>query len=202
MLNVQKFIATNGLDSLSEQFSIDIKKYENGYVKLNYSQIDSPKYHPICDECRGLVLQILPDNSSVVISRSFNRFYNFGEGDTKLFDFSDCSVYEKADGSLVMVSWSPVDNKWIIGTRGMLYAEGSFGFSLTAAGGTFYDWILKAMQLNESQFQSCMSGFSQDYTYVMEFCGMANRIVTPYSDNFMVLLAVVHNQTGAELLLN
>lgn len=198
-LAVQKFIAEHGVDELTTQFGIEVKKYDNGYVKLNYSQINSPKHHPISDECRGLVLHVLSDNSSTVVARAFDRFYNFGEGDTKTFDFSNCTVYEKADGSLVLVSWSPTDRKWIIGTRGMIYAEGNFNFSLTAEGGTFFDWILKAMNLTDAQFQECMSEFSTEYTYVMEFCGFSNRIVTPYDNDFMVLLAVVHNRTGEEL---
>lgn len=198
-MQVQEFILKHGLDALTEQLGITVKRYDNGYVKLNYSQIESPKFHPVADVCRGLTLLVNPDNTSTVVSRSFPRFYNLGEGSTKDFDFSDCTVQEKADGSLVEVFYSPLDHKWCISTRGMTYAEGNFTFSLTASGGTFNDWILKAMRLSEEQLQECMSVFAASYTYVMEYVAPENRIVTRYPEAQMVLLAVIHNETGREL---
>jgi hypothetical protein len=199
IMEVQKFILQHGLDALNEQFGITVKRYDNGYVKLNYSQIDSPKNHPISDECRGLTLWVKPDNTSKVITRGFKRFYNFGECDTASFNFDDCTAFEKCDGSLVLISYSPLDHKWIISTRGMAYAEGNFAFSLTASGGTFYDWILKAMQLTEEGFQDCMLSFDANYTFVCEYLSAENRVVTPYTTAEMVLLAVIHNETGTEL---
>jgi T4 RnlA family RNA ligase len=197
-MKVQKFIKDNGVDALSDQFGIEVKKYPNGYVKLNYSQIDSPKHHPIADECRGLVLYVNDENSSYVVTRPFSRFYNFGEGNTRDFDFSDCFVWEKADGSMTTVSWSPLDQKWIIGTRGMAYAEGNFVFSLTASGGTFKDWILKAMGLTDEQFQENMKLFPTELTYVFEYTAPENKIVTYYPEAKMVILAVIDNDTGEE----
>lgn len=196
---VQQFIQDNGVDALTDQFDITVKKYDNGYVKLNYNQISSPKFHVLVDACRGLTIQVFPDNSSKVVARGFTRFYNLGEGTTQNFDFSDCTIWEKMDGSLVTLYFSPVDSKWVVGTRGMTYAEGNFTFSLTASGGTFADWIMKAMRLTEDQLQVCMSSFSRDHTYVQEFCGDVNRIVTPYVGSFMVLLAVIRTETGEEV---
>jgi len=198
MMKVQQFIQQNGLDALAEQFDITVKRYDNGYVKLNYSQISSPKFHEICDECRGLVLHVLPDNTSTVVARGFRRFYNLGEGTTSTFQFTGCTAFEKSDGSLTLVSFSPLDNKWIIGTRGMIYAEGNFTFSLTAAGGTFFDWILKAMQLTEEEFQRCMRSFDPKCTYVMEYTAPENLIVCRYPEAKMVLLSIIRNDTGAE----
>lgn len=198
-MEVQKFILQHGLDALNEQFGITVKRYDNGYVKLNYDQISSPKNHQIADECRGLTLLVKPDNTSTVIARGFKRFFNFGECDTANFDFNDCTAFEKADGSLTLVFYSPLDHKWCISTRGMAYAEGNFAFSLTASGGTFYDWILKAMQFTEEEFQDCMLCFDANYTYIMEYCADVNRVVTPYTGSFMVLLAVVHNESGLEV---
>lgn len=195
---VQQFIKQYGLDALAEQKSVVVKRYENGYVKLNYDQIAGDKMDPVSMECRGLTLLVNPDNTSKVITRGFNRFFNWGEADTKDFDFSNCTVFSKEDGSLVLLSWSPLDNEWIISTRGMAYAEGNFTFSLTETGGTFRDWILRAMQLTSEEFQNIMKTFPKEVTYVMEYVGPENRVVTPYSESGMVLLAVIDNETGKE----
>src|SRR6185436_4501314 len=57
-------------------------------VILNYDQIESPKTHSIVRECRSLVLEMGTWNC---VSKSFNRFYNWGEvqDEMKLFRFDD-----------------------------------------------------------------------------------------------------------------
>lgn len=195
---VQKFIKEHGLQALTDQLSISVKKYPNGYVKLGYSQIDSPKNHPVVNECRGLILFVDDQNNSKVIARSFNRFYNYGECDTKDFDFSNCTVWEKLDGSMVQIYWSPLDNCWNVGTRGMVYAEGNFAFSLTESTGTFKDWILRALGVSFEQLQTAMESFPKECTYTMEYCGPENQVVTPYPESFCALLAVTDNETGKE----
>jgi RNA ligase len=197
-MKVQEFIFDNGLDALTEHLGVEVKRYPNGYVKLNYSQIDSPNFHPISDECRGVVLWVDDQNRSKVICRPFKRFYNFGQGWTQDFDFSNCTVWEKADGTLVMIYWSPEDNRWEIGTRGMAYAEGNFVFSMTASGGQFKDWILKAMGVSFDEFQRNMSDVDHGITFLMEFVGPENQIVTRYESLHMVFLGVIDNKTGKE----
>jgi len=197
MQNLQQYVREHGVVKLKEEFGVEVREYPeyNLYV-LNYSQIESPRFHPIVDECRGLTI----DGSGNVVSRSFRRFYNYGEGQTKEFDFSNCTVWEKADGSLTRVSWYPQTQKWEISTRGTAFAEANHVFSL-ADGGTFREWIIKAMGFqSEEEFQSAMnsSGLSKDNTYVMEYIGPENRIVTRYKESQMVILTVVDNATGKE----
>jgi hypothetical protein len=63
------------LEDLENELGIVITRYDDRVV-LNYSQIDSQKFHPICDECRGLILS-LPNYE--ILSRPFDRFYNLQE---------------------------------------------------------------------------------------------------------------------------
>lgn len=95
-MKVQEFIKEKGWAALKEELFIDVREYDNGLRVLNYDQISSPKMHPVVMECRALKL----DQDGNVVSRAFDRFFNYGEGDTKNFDFSDCTVFEKADGCL------------------------------------------------------------------------------------------------------
>lgn len=73
MLSVQKYLVEHRLEDLENEFGIVVTRYEDRVV-LNYSQIKSPKQHPVCDECRALILSY-PD--FFILSRSFDRFYNY-----------------------------------------------------------------------------------------------------------------------------
>lgn len=115
MLNTQKFLIANGgdLSLLLEKFGIKVTKHEKlPLVILNYNQINSPKNHEICDECRGLILETGTWN---VINRSFKRFYNYEEVETD-FNWKDFKVQEKLDGS-IMFLWN-YRGEWYTSTRG------------------------------------------------------------------------------------
>ena len=95
IMNVQKYLKEYGLDKLVEEFSIIVTDYPDRVV-LNYNQIDSPRFHPVVDECRALILR---KGTWEVMARSFDRFYNVGEGEAwKDFDFSYARFDEKLDG--------------------------------------------------------------------------------------------------------
>jgi tRNA splicing ligase len=121
-LKVQEYIKNNGVDALSLNFGIKVKQYDEGLIVLNYDQINSPKSDPVVIECRGLILY--SDNFEVA-ARAFDRFFNYGEVPelTKSISFSDCHVYEKADGSLIKIYWCRTTGRWEISTRGTAFAE-------------------------------------------------------------------------------
>ena len=191
-MEVQKFIKANGVMALAEApLNIKVREYpEQGYFMLNYDQIESPKSDPISMECRSLIV----DKDGNIISRSFDRFFNFGEMPEFYadFDISRAVVATKYDGSLIKVYWSPATNRWEISTRSQAFAEGPH-----AIGGIFRDWVLKAMGLSELEFQNCMNKEgNKEWTYIMEYISPFNRIVTRYEESSVVLLAVRENKTG------
>lgn len=192
MLNVQKFLlaqkelgCTNAqaFESLTEQFAIKVKHYEDErIVLLDYHRIDSPKMHPIVIECRSLILQF---DTFGVVSRKFDRFFNYGEAIDYYHDFdpSRSVVMEKADGSLVGVY--SCNGKWRISTRGMAFAEGGH-----VLGGTFKDKVLDTFGLSENDFQGFFSTYNPRMTFVFEYTSPENRVVTRYENPEMVLLGV------------
>lgn len=200
-----------GLNALKHEFGISARVYpDDDIVLLDYSQIDSPKMHPFTIECRSLILQM---SDLSVVSRAFDRAFNAGECPEFYTDFNarGARVYEKADGSLVKVYWHP-NKGWCISTRGTAYAEGDH-----PAGGTFLDQILDAFTVrSDSQkcepydFEDFVEFFRNyieygvcggvEFTYVFEFTSPLNRIVTRYDSPCMVLLDIVHNETGSSLI--
>lgn len=195
-MQVIEFLKANSkaFSKLTEAFGIKVKEYHDPYKPslyvLNYDQINSPKTDPVVQECRGLIL----DGSLNIICRPFDRFFNLGEAGTDSYDFTGYTFHPKLDGSLIKVyHWYGM---WRIATRGTAFAESQVGDH----GITFEQLALKAfgckslaefddMLLNKLQFNVGM-------TYLFELTAPENRVVTPYTEASMTLLAVRENNTG------
>lgn len=204
MLTINKIIR-DGLDSLESDLGIKIKKQE-GYVLLDYCQINSPKTDPVVKECRGLILE---ENTLKVACRSFDRFFNYGEGNTQDFEFEvGNKVVEKVDGSLIRVWWSSILSEWVVSTRGTIFADSDVhGNNFT------FEQLFKEVfvaHLNskncadfpvssklEKDFQSyCDQEFDSNHTYIFELATPYNRVVTRYPENRIVLTAIRDNSMG------
>lgn len=185
MLKVQQFIEEHDVDTLTRDYGIIVKQYETERVAVfNYDGIDSPKTDPIVAECRGLILSM--DDCSVV-SRSFDRFFNFGEAGSESFDFNGATAYKKADGSLVKIYWSDYKDEWVVSTRGTAFAEGPHPH-----GETFDYHIRRSLGCDEVS----IDGSHYEWTFLFEWCSPINRIVTPYDSDMMVLLGARNNISG------
>lgn len=152
---------------------------------LNYSQINSPKTNPIVRECRGLVLRT---DTHELVARSFSRFFNWGEvqDEMKVFDFSDCVVQTKEDGSLVLLYH--FDGKWMANTRG------SFGqFAMEGQSFTWQQGICAAMQIAE--IRELTAWLDPSLCYVCEFCSPWNKVVRQYAEPSLFLLTAFHGET-------
>lgn len=192
MLKVQEFLrrfdnVDTALTALNLEFGITNNRHEDGRVILNYDQIESPKFHPIVRECRGLVLDYL-DNWKLV-ARAFTRFFNYGEGANEWgqnrFDFGegyksdDPSFFagDKEDGSIILLYF--YKGKWRVNTRAS-FADGKVNDS-------DYTWEelfwLGAAKLDKAQL-------IQGWTYVFELCSVYNKVVRHYAEPTVYLLSV------------
>jgi T4 RnlA family RNA ligase len=185
-MKVVEYIKTKGLDALDE-FGIILKKYPEGLIVLNYNQIESPKTNPMVIECRGLIL----DGQFNVVSRSFDRFFNYGENGAT-FNPSVATVYEKIDGSLIKIYF--YKGTWYVSTRGTAFAESKVnGFDIT-----FQDMVYKALEVSSHQEfnELCCKWLSIELTYIFEVTGFENRVVTRYSGYSLWFLSARNNKTG------
>lgn len=187
MLNCVKHIEERGLESLHTDFGIDIKDYGE-FVVLNYDQIESPKFNPIVDECRGL---ILAKNTWQVLCRSFDRFYNFGEDPhTHHFRIEKATVTEKIDGSLIRFWWNPFRNIWCVATRKMAFAEGP----VTNGTCTFADIIARVVANPNKFFEDDVE--LRRNTIICELVSPETRVVKPYGETAIYYLGMRNNDTG------
>lgn len=189
-----EYLKKNSIESLKSEFGINVKEYDDLYV-LNYDQIESPKTHPIVQECRGLIL----DKQFNVVSRSFDRFFNFGENNAgENCDFSKCKIFEKLDGSLINVYY--YNGNWNVSTRGTAFAEYEVnGFDLS-----FKELVYKALNIStQEEFNSIFDGFGLKckdfYTFIFEVTSRENRVVTHYDGYTLWLLAIRDNSDGMYL---
>ena len=187
------------LEQLNVELGIKIKSYDRStghkFHVLNYNQIESPKNHPIADQCRGLILWEV-DGLFKVVCRPFKRFYNIGECPEaqEHIDWDTSTVMEKLDGSLIKIWYDHVNESWEIATRGT-----AFGESQTMLGKEYRELAIEAMKEidSEAMFQTVANTILSPYhTYLFELIGPENRIVTPYKKNELVYLATVVNGNG------
>lgn len=185
-MKVIEYIREKGFDALAQNYGIKINKYPDRVV-LNYDQIESPKTADIVKKCRGLILS-LPDLK--VLCRSFDRFYNYGEGGTGGFDFSKAVCQEKLDGTLISLYYDGKD--WCFSTRGMAFAEGAVAFG---DGKKFIDIVNEIVERDKIRYDR----LPIDSTYIFELTSPFNRIVTKYTESTLTLLTIRNNKNGNEL---
>lgn len=181
-----EFLNQYGIEALTEQYAIKVNQWEDLYV-LNYCQIDSPKTHDITKECRSLVVTQQNDKW-VVVSRSFDRFFNYGEAGTEQYKIEDLIAYEKLDGSLIgLFFWK---DQWLFRTRSMIMPETSVnGFDTTWS--ELFDQAAFNTGLDKKTHL-----FDWNCTYIFELTSPVNRVVTRYTEPKLTLLAIRQNKKG------
>lgn len=148
-------------------------------VVLNYSQINSSKFDPVSRECRSLVLCL--DDLSVV-SRSFDRFFNYGEQDTG-YNCRYLTAFSKEDGSIIGVFF--YKGEWLYRTRSMIMPTGT----VNGAENMHWPEFIEA-SLGWSRMREALVGTPEDLTYIFEACGRENHVVHEYPDYCGFLLSV------------
>lgn len=197
MLEIQKllrstFDGAEGMRHITEDLAIKVFEHpELPLVGFSYCQIDSPKYHPIVREARGLVLE---KGTWKVVSRGFNRFYNLGEdqddgaSSQKNFDWNNFVANTKEDGSYIGL-WF-YSGKWHINTRGS-FAKGEMGFSGKSWEQVFWEtWKAECVSPLQEDYDP-IENLNPDNVYIFEFWTPYNEVVRTYDKPSLFLLTVV-----------
>ena len=140
----------------------------------NYTE--KVQYEGLWDEvtlqCRGLVT----DDNGNIVARPFKKFFNIEEG--KHNPTSEFDVYEKMDGSLIIIFW--YDGGWVVASRGSFTSE-------------------QAVAASKIFFEELDHNFSIGITYLFEFTANWNRIVVDYGDeDNLTLLGAIRTDDGTE----
>ncbi|WP_434715841.1 RNA ligase [Paraburkholderia sp. A3RO-2L] len=172
-----------------ENFGVVAEQHFDGRLWLfDYDQLAAHKHRTseVVMESRGLILCA---ETLDIVRRPFARFFNIGEAPTYEadIDYARLEALEKADGSLVTLYFNRVSGHWQFGTRGTPFATGK-----NRLGGRFNERIARAAGLDvmpgTPEFDERMSLLDTNVTYLFEFIGPDNPLVTPYEHNELVLL--------------
>ena len=140
----------------------------------NYSQTTQydGKWDEVTMLCRGLIT----DDTGNIVARPFKKFFNMEEG--KYTPTEEFEVFTKEDGSLGILFY--YNNEWIFTSRGSFTSDQAVkGFEM----------------LNKYDY----SKLHKDYTYLFEIIFDDNRIVVKYPFEDLVLLGIIHTETGNEV---
>lgn len=188
MLNVQKYLRENSLESLLADYKLNVRHHDTlPLLILNYDQIESPRNHPISNECRGLVLE---KDTWNVVARAFPRFFNLGEyrDIDNSFVWEDSFSQDKEDGSLMT----------LFQYNGVYHCctRGSFADQPVNVGcqpWSYYFWD----SLRSSGVDEVLR--DNNYTLVFEFCSPYNKVVRYYREPQLFLLTAYDNNSLREL---
>ena len=138
--------------------------------KVQYERL----WDDITMQCRGLVT----NSQGKVIARPFKKFFNYEEHKPEEIPNEYFEVYEKMDGSLgILFNYN---DEWVLATRGSFTSEQS----------------VKGRKLLEKYDYNRLH---TDYTYLFEIIYPENRIVCVYDFEDLVLLGMVHTESGNEV---
>ncbi len=177
---IQDYLRTPGksLTTLTGEYKVDVKvhgQYPN-LVLLKYNQIESDFNIPLVRECRGLILD--RENDWKVISRSYDKFFNYGEERAATIDWHTAKICEKLDGSLATLYY--YDKKWHVQTSGSPDASGD----VNGLGFTFKELFWQTWEKLGYDLPIVADG---DVCYMFELMTPFNRVVVPHKESRIVL---------------
>ena len=152
---------------------------DDRYVLLKYSQIDSDFNIPIVRECRGIIFR---KSDMKCVCHPFDKFGNYGESYCPEIEWSNATVQEKIDGSLIKLWYD--DGYWRVSTNGTIDANNahlSWVDPTTGAEMSFYDLLLRALrQSGVGSIERFDEIANRDCCYMFELVSPYNRVVIQY----------------------
>lgn len=178
----------------SSPYNLIIKK-KFPFVLLKYNHLESDMTNEIVQECRGLILKqtniTLTSNPPIpqykIASMRFTKFFNYGQEEAAKLDFP-AEASEKIDGSLIGV-WFDEDTGWHVSTSGNIDAEDAPNV------GGFHNYReLFDMAWGDLSFDV----LDKNCTYMFELVSPYTKIIVPYNEVKLYLLAIRNNITLEE----
>ncbi len=186
ILEIQKSLRSGtSFDDLLSRYGIITKRHRvhGNLVLFKYNQIASPMAERIVQECRGIILD--EAHNWAVVSRAFDKFFNYGEGHAACINWATARVQEKVDGSLCTLY--RYDGGWHVATTGTPDASGD----LHLAGRTFASMFWEVF--------GELKNPNPAYAYYFELTSPFNRIVVRYAEPRLTLLGARHVESGQEV---
>lgn len=192
-MKIYDLIDRNLLEDMLEKKYINVQVHpEFGYKLYNYSKSCTLEHvwNDATELCRGLIT----DADDNIIARPFRKFYNYEEIVDKSIipDNLPFKIYDKKDGSLGILYWSP-DGVPLIATRGSFKSD-------QAEWATAY--LRNILYKREDELWENLIDWNTmkvRYTLLFEIVYPDDRHVVDYGkEESLTLLAIIDNETGKE----
>lgn len=187
-MQVQVYLQNGGsIEGLTEKYAIKAARsvVSPSLVLLKYNQIESPFAEPIVRECRGVILD--ESDGWRIVSRSFDKFFNHGEGHAAPIDWSTARVQEKLDGSLCVLYY--YDGEWRVQTSGHPDAAGRVNDTGLVFSVLFWDvWHREGYSLPAETF----------LCFAFELMTKHNRVVVQHAEPALTLIGVRDPLSGRQ----
>lgn len=177
--------------------SIGARPYK---ASLNYDQIAAREDDELACQCRGLVVATRdgspiptegPVGDLVVLARSFDRFFNLGQQHAAKVDpaHPETRVFEKLDGTLVIVYWDTHAREWCAATRAVPDADRPIDGFGDHTFRTLFEHAI-AQHFHGTTWEQFVRPLRRGWTYSFELTTPRNRIVVDNRASRVHLLAV------------
>ncbi len=220
---IKSYLKNHTFQQLEDEHGVCVR-FSNDESKFsaNYDQIIAKNGDQLTEQCRGMVIRPLQFEKKYfgdewkdaivgdveILAWPMNRFYNHGDPAAAQIDWADSSlrVYEKLDGTMIVLYWDPLYQKWCSATRSVPDADlPIFAGHLEIGDATFSDLFMRALVETRGGVTWTVDGpdkvvhLNQELTYVFELTSPYNRVVVKYDAPRVTLLAVRHTKDGNEL---
>jgi hypothetical protein len=173
-LQLQQFLRSGKTpEDLKAEFGINYKRHSEHpeLITFKYDQVKSKPHLKVVRVARGIILNS-KDNWNVV-AFPFVRFFNEGESQADEIDWSTSRVYDKLDGSIIIMYW--YGDKWNFATSGTPDARTLLPLIRKI-------WAEKGYSYPSEEYRS--------KTFMFEMLSPENQIVVPQFTNQLVLIGV------------
>lgn len=225
---VKDYLLCHTFQQLEDEHGVCVRFSQDGTkASLNYDQILAKNGDPIAEQCRGMVIRPTQfdmltfgdewKNAVVgeieILAWPMNRFYNHGDGAAAAVDWVDrgLRVYEKVDGTCIILYWDPLHGRWHAATRSVPEADQIIkDGDLEIGNTTFSQLFLMALIATREEISDQIIDWhvdgpddviqlNKELTYVFELVSPYNQIVVSYPKPRVYLLAVRNTKTGREI---
>lgn len=229
---IKSFLKNHTFQQLEDEHGVCIRFSTDGTkFSANYDQILAKNGDQLMEQCRGMVVRPLRFDKQrfgdgwkdvvvgdvEILAWPMNRFYNHGDPAAAQIDWSDggLRVYEKLDGTMIVLYWDALVSKWCAGTRSVPNADLPILVGHIEIGDdTFSDLFWKALWQTAAQlgahvpavapsaYEACknvLDSLDKDLTYVFELTSPWNRVVVKYNVPRVTLLSARNTKSGHEV---
>ena len=227
---IKDYLRNHTFQQLEDEHGVCVRwNATSDKLSVNYYQFMTKSGDKLAEQCRGMVIRptqfvkshfgdddgwkhaIVGDID--VLAWPMNRFYNHGDGAAVEIDWSDPNirVYEKVDGTCIILYWDPLHCRWHAGTRSVPEADlPIYAGHMEIGDTTFSQLFLKALVSTREELSGQPVGWhvdgpdkvvhlNKELTYVFELVSPYNQIVVVYPHPRVYFLAARHTASGKEI---